>query len=712
MKKSVYCILFILGMFPHIIFSQNSESSDTTLARGSINAQEEIADSLIKYLDPVVVNAFNRRQDLLQVPGAVSSIGNITLERENPVINILPVFQFIPGVFAQQGTTNTSRVIIRGTGARVPYATGKIRAYFNNIPLTDASGTTFIEDIDPSILESIEVIKGPAPSVYGAGLGGTIILNARNPEARRTGISNSTQAGEFGLLRNSTTIDWVSDYVASALVYSHTQTDGYRENNQLRRDVITSVNQFNLLKNTPVTILLAYADGKAFIPSSIDSITYADNPQNAAANWNRTKGYEDGARFLTGINTEYQFSDRLGLDLSIFGLWQDEKEMRPFDVYYQERSTLGTRFRLVHQNILNQQDIDLSYGGELFRENYIYSNHENIGGQGQQGSQMTDNRETVFSYNFFAQTDGNIGRLNFSAGVNTNFTQRDYRDLFSSAELSRSGLYNYGFVISPRFALGYKLSDFQSVYASISHGFSPPSLDETLTPEGYINPDILPEKSWNYELGSRGKFLKESFFYDISLYRMQVTDLLVAQRVGEDAWVGKNAGESIHNGVEAELQWVIIKQTGSFDHWLNELSLRANATYNDFTFTDFIDREIDFSGNSIPGIPDFWTFSSVYLELKQGVYFIPSWNYTGSMAMNDANSRRSEPYQLVNFTLGYKPAFLSNFKLDVFLKGSNIFNEKYASMILVNAPSFGGAAPRYYYPGMPANWLAGIKISI
>lgn len=700
-------------MFPLFVFSQTFDNRNYSVTNESITpVQEETADSLIKHLEPVVVNAFNRRQDLLQVPGTVSYIGNIVLERENPSINILPAFQYIPGVFAQQGATNTSRVIIRGTGARVPYATGKIRAYFNNIPLTDASGTTFIEDIDPSILESIEVIKGPAPSVYGAGLGGTIILNARNPEARRTGISNSTQAGEFGLLRNSTTIDWVNDNVASTLVYSHTQTDGYRENNQLRRDVITSVNQFNLLNNTPVTILLAYADGKAFIPSSVDSITYADNPRNAAANWNRTQGYEDGARLLTGINAEHKFTDLFALEVSLFGLWQDEKEMRPFDVYYQERSTLGTRFRFEHQNILNQQDVDVSYGGELFRENYIYSNHENIGGEGQQGDPLTDNRETVFSYNFFAQTDGDIGPFHFSSGVNANFTQRDYRDLFSSPELSRSGLYDYGIMISPRIALGYKLSDFQSVYASVSHGFSPPSLDETLTAEGFINPDILPEKSWNYELGLRGKLWKESLFYDFSLYRMQVTDLLVAQRVGEDAWVGKNAGESIHNGVEAELQWVILSQKSLGDRWLNELSIRTNATYNDFIFTDFIDREIDYSGNSIPGIPDFWTFSSIYFELKQGVYFIPSWNFTGSMAMNDANSRRSEPYHLVNFTLGYKPAFLSNFKLDVFIKGNNVFDEKYASMILVNAPSFGGRAPRYYYPGMPVHWLGGLKITI
>ncbi len=680
-----------------------SHSIDTV----SIN----IADSLMRNLDPVVVNAFNRRQDLLQVPGAISSVGNIVIAQENPAVNVLPVFRYVPGVFAQEGATNTSRVIIRGTGARVPYATGKIRAYFNNIPLTDASGITFIEDIDPSILQSIEVIKGPAPSVYGAGLGGTIILNARNPKARKTGISNTTQAGSFGLLRNSTTLDWVGNNNASTLVYSHTQTDGYRENNQLRRDVLTSVNQIDIFDQMPITVLFAYANGKAFIPSSIDSITYVDSPASAAANWNRTKGYEDGARLLGGISAERKLSDQIRLEVSLFTLWQDEKELRPFDVFYQERSTLGTRFRLVHQDFLKQKSLEFSYGGELFRENYLYSNHENIGGEGQQGEQLTDNKELADSYNFFVQTDGEAGYFRFSAGVNANYTQRNYSDLFNLAELSRSGLYDYGLIISPRIALGYQLSSFQSVYTSISHGFSPPSLDETLTTEGFINPDILPEKSWSLEMGSRGKLWQESFFYDISLYRMQVNDLLVAERVGADAWVGKNAGESIHSGVEAEMQWVIL-QSQSRDQFLSEISIRANATYNNFIFTDFVDRGIDYSGNLIPGVPEFFAFSSLFLEIKQDIYFIPSWQFTGAIAMNDANTRQSDPYQLVGFTLGYKPSFMNKIKLDVFLKGNNVFNEKYASMVLVNAPSFGGSAPRYYYPGMPIYWLGGIKITI
>ena len=49
------------------------------------------------------------------------------------------------------------------------------------------------------------------------------------------------------------------------------------------------------------------------------------------------------------------------------------------------------------------------------------------------------------------------------------------------------------------------------VFATISHGFSPPKLEETLLPDGLINDEIEPETGWNYEIGSRGKFIGDLF---------------------------------------------------------------------------------------------------------------------------------------------------------------------------------------------------------
>lgn len=677
---------------------------------GIPNPPETYADTIVQQLDEVVVTAFNRRQDLVQIPGALTSVGSVVLQREKPAVNMLPVFRNAPGVFAQQGATNTSRLTIRGTGARVPYATGKIRGYLNEIPLTNASGITFIEDIDPAIIESIQVIKGPAPSVYGAGLGGTIVLNARRPQAHATGVSNAMQLGSFGLLRNVTTLDMVQDRLAASLVYSHTQSDGYRQNNEFRRDAATLVSHFEAGSHTQFTTLLAFSDLKSHIPSSIDSTTYAQQPESAAANWKKTRGYEDSRRALGGLSLSGSYHPRLQIHAGIFGLWHDEKEMRPFDVFYEERYTLGSRLRVVLRQVMGIEGLELSTGGEVFAENYRYSNHENLQGEGIQGEQLTRNREQVASYNLFMQTDGSFGRLNVSGGLNLNYTRRDYRDLFHTGALNRSGVYDYGVMVSPRLAAGYMYYPQQSVFLSLSHGFAPPSLDETLNHDGVINPHIRPEKSWNLELGFRGQAARGRFFYDLTFYQMQVEDLLVALRIAEDEWVGRNAGQSRHRGMESEIHWVVLQETHSAT--LHEISLRANASIHDYTFIDFVDHDQDFGGNTIPGVPDRIFFTSLYAQSSQGLYLMPAWRYVGSMVMNDANSRHTQSYHTTDITAGYTSTLFGQVHFDLFFQIRNLLDKKYASMILVNAPSFGGAQPRYYYPGLPRHFAVGLKAAL
>ncbi len=669
-------------------------------------------DSIPRQLDEVVVKAFNRRQEIVQIPGALTSLGSLVIERENPSVNILPVLQYAPGLFAQQGATNTSRVVIRGTGARVLYATGKIRAYFNNIPLTNTSGITFLEDIDPAIIQSLEIIKGPAPSIYGAGLGGTIVLNARSPRDRVSGIYNSTQVGYYGLLQNSTILDHVKEKYAMSVVYSHAQSDGYRENNEFRRDAITFTSQHNLAPHSTLSVLFGWSDLKSHIPSSIDSLTFINNPRSAAANWQRTRGYEDGSRFMGGVSAEHRINDFVLSELAIFGIWHDEKEVRPFDVFLQKRGTLGASFRAIYNPLPASNIVSVSAGGEVFNETYDYSNFRNADGLGRQGDLFGANKEDVLVSNYFAQVDANPGRFTLSGGININLSQRRYRNIFNNNGPDLSGNYTYGTIVSPRIAAGYQWLRQQSVFISFSHGFAPPSLEETLTPEGTINPEIKPEKSWNLEAGLRGKLLDGALFYDISLYRMVISDLLVAQRVGEDAWVGRNAGQSLHRGIEAELHWVMWRQvTGS---WLRfeEVFLRTNLTINDFRFTDFIDRGIDQAGNRIPGVPRQVWFAGLYVSSGSGMYVLPNMRLVGSMAMNDSNTRFTQPYSIASLTAGYKTLILKRMGIDVFIKAENLFDTKYASMVLINAPSFRGASPRYYYPGLPFHLTGGIKIAV
>ena len=262
--------------------SPSSVLTDTLSAVPLEEVDVGLTDTLFQSLPEVMVTAFNTSRRLLDTPGSMSMIGLSLIERESPV-TLLPLLNHTSGVFAHSGTLNTSRITIRGIGARVPYATGKIRAYFNHIPLTNGSGISIVEHLDPGMIERIELTKGPASSAYGAGLGGTINITARKPSLRHNGVSGSFEAGSFGLMRNGLTLDTGLKDLDVSLSYNRVRTDGFRENNTYRRDVLTSVVQWEPSAATSITGLVAISDMKGGIPSSIDSVLFVNNPSATGA---------------------------------------------------------------------------------------------------------------------------------------------------------------------------------------------------------------------------------------------------------------------------------------------------------------------------------------------------------------------------------------------------------------------------------------------
>lgn len=138
----------------------------------------------------------------LHTPASVQVIGQRELLSDNEV-SPAPALNRVPGVYMQSGTLSTNRITIRGIGNRSLFGTSKIRAYLGDIPLTNGSGETTLEDFDLSLLESVEVWKGPSASHLGAGLGGVIVLQpfAAGHGTDHTRLDVQSQWGAFGLRR-------------------------------------------------------------------------------------------------------------------------------------------------------------------------------------------------------------------------------------------------------------------------------------------------------------------------------------------------------------------------------------------------------------------------------------------------------------------------------------------------------------------------------
>lgn len=644
-------------------------------------------------------------------PGySTSIIGWAELQRNDP-ISITPYLNRVPGVFMHSGALNTNRITIRGIGARSPFSTTKIRAYLEDIPLTSGDGETSLEDLDLGFVNQIEVSRGPSSSVYGAGLGGLIKLSLPN-SAYQPSVKVSGMYSAFGTYRGQVALgnqseDKTRSYWFSA---SHQHSDGYRENNEYDRTSAAFATQLKVGKKKTgqdkVVLLGTFVRLNAEIPSSLDSTNFADNPTAAAFTWNRSNGREASQKGNLGLSYRKHLTDDQVWVTSIFGAFRQADEVRPFNLLRESSLTAGTRMRYLAQGELAGRFLEATAGVEAFQEWYNWQTYQNTDGMGTRGSVLSDNAEERQFVNGFAHVlwfPVEQGQL--TLGTNVNFTRYLYSDYFLEDSIDQSGTYSFSPILSPKIAFRYQTDEAGQFFAQVAHGFSPPSVSETLTPDGALNPDIQPETGWNYELGWQWRNYR-GFTAQVSVFLMDVRNLLVPRRTDFDTYVGVNAGRTRHAGLESDLSYTL-------RHVPFNLTIWSQYTLAAYQFTDFFDEELDqrVDGNLIPGIPQHHLTSGIDFE-KRGIRINLSSEYSSRMAVDNANTVFNAAYFLLHLKASYELKLYPNQStshLTVYLGANNLTDTRYASMLQVNAQGFGGGMPRYFYPGLPRHLYGGLS---
>jgi iron complex outermembrane receptor protein len=702
-KKLHFALVLVIAT-TQIHYAQNKPK---TLQNDSISKVKSTR------LNDVIINASHLPTQLKNATSSTSLISTKAIERAN-TININEALNRVPGVFMQTGALNTNRITIRGVGARNLFGTAKIRAYYKDIPLTNGSGETSLEDFELSAISRIEITKGATSSTYGAGLGGVIKLLPKSSNFNTTAIGNETTVGSFGLIKNLSQLDYGNTSNAIKLVYSHTESDGFRENNNYNRQAFTINTTHKLNNKNELSILGAYSNLKAFIPSSLNEMDFRDTPEAAAFTWKATQGFEDTKRGILGITLQHRFSDNLTQNTSVFTSFRNSYEPRPFNILDESVFGYGLRHRFIGNFKIKNRTFNWTTGIEFFKDNYKYKTFENLyrdfpeTNSSVKGNTLSNFKEKRQYYNIFFEARYDISNeTDIVLGVNYNKTNYDLEDRFpvSNDNIDESGNYKFNGLISPKLGVLHKLSNNLNLYGNISHGFSPLSLEETLRPDGQINADLNPETGWNFEVGLKGYALNSRLQYNMSIYRLAIKNLLVARRTSEDAFIGVNAGRTNHDGLEIDFTYSI------FNSGNLQISTFGSYNLNLYKFDEFIDEDNDFSGNDVTGVPSNILNLGVDFNTTIGFYGNLNYQYVGKMPITDSNTLFSESYNISNLKIGYQNTLLPNLKLNLFFGINNIFDARYASQILINARGFGGNAPRYYYPGNPINYYLGMSLN-
>ncbi len=673
-----------------------------------IYAQESLQDS-VTVLEEVIL--YHPTQKNVNLGITASSI-----IREKAFQNFSPVdipgsVNQISGVYVLSGALNTNRITIRGVGARTPFGTDKLRLYYNDIPVTNGTGSSTLEAFDLENLAGIEVIKGPKGTAYGANLGGAIALRTKDPELVSTGLSNNFTVGSYNMIKDNLSFVHRDSLFNLGLHYNFLTTDGYRENNAFDRNGVLLDTSFKTGSGSSLNLLLNYIDYTAQIPSSLSQTAFDEDPTQAAFNWAQAQGFEDNEYTLAGLSYRSKIGSNLSNATSVFYTYLDHYEARPFNIL--EEYTNGYGFRTIFNGKWEFNENPGAYmaGAEYYRDQYEWSTYENLfeennGNGSLQGDELSKNKEFRRQFFVFGSVVIPINeRFDAQLGLTLNKTRYDYRDLFNTGSENQSAERNFDLIWLPNLDLIYKFGNNGTLYANISRGFSNPSLEETLTPDGIINPEIEQEKGLNYEVGTSWYLFNSRFWFNIAFYRMDISDLLVAERVGEDQFVGRNAGKTKHQGLELDMDYSWYLGTDL------KLSPFISYTLNDHSFVRFVDDDNDFSGNDLTGVPRHRVNTGLRFEKGNRFYWNTTYQYVSEIPLTDSNLLYSEAYGIFNTRLGYGFNFSSVFSGGIDFGINNIFDVTYARSVLINAVGFGGSEPRYFYPGNDRNFYTGLRLT-
>ena len=701
---------------------QIEQSSDNYLLKAigfqtmSINLYANTSERVI-YLNPIV-EALSEVQilstiipnKLQKIPSSINIITAADFKRTDAT-NILESFNFVPGIYVNQGALNTNKINIRGIGARSQYSTNRIQAYYDGIPLSTAEGELTLDDFDQEAVERVEIIKGPTSSVYGAGLGGSINLYSKTFSKDEARAKLSSQYGSYNTQKHVLQASNSTENSSIFATFSSLESDGYRENGSYNRKSALVNGSISTSDKGKLSYIANFTQLKAFIPSSLNKDDFMNNPKSASFTWKQAQGFESYERgLLGGSYTHYLFENFTNIT-SVFISFRDAYEPRPFDILKEESVSAGirTKFNLATQ--LFQLPSEISFGAEYFNEWYetgtfknLYKDFPNQGSV--LGDRLSNNEQDRNYSNFFAQINLNLTeKWSLEVGANLNTTKYSLTDLLISDQINQSGSYRFETNFSPRIGSSYELSKGKNIYASISQGFSTPTVAETLTPDGQINTDLKPETGTNFEIGFKGNWLANRLYTELSVYSIQIDNLLVAQRIAEDQYVGINAGKTNHNGIEFLANY-------SFDV-TNSILVKPylNAAFNFFEFDEFINDNQDFSENKIPGVPKYTMNFGVDLKTDSGFELFINFRSVGELPLDDANSEYTDSYNLLNFKASYSLKILKSLELNLYGGVNNALDEHYAASIVTNAVGFGSQAPRYYYPGNPRNYYGGLQLN-
>ena len=474
----------------------------------SIQAHAQQEDTTRTYeLDQVVITGTRIQRDKAKIPNSVTVVSEQEID-ESGEVNVLPVLSNkVPGLFLNErgivgfgvGPRSGGGLSMRGLSSSGDPANTRVLVLVDGQPqFMGVFGHPIHDAYFSTNVERVEVIRGPASILYGSNaMGGAINLITSKQKKEGYHLGAEAGFGSFNTQQYSLKGGLKSGRFDATFAANHVYTDGHREDGN---------NEFS---TTGAYASLGYRIDDHFklrLDGNV-SDSYFYDPGVVAE-----PKQEDKYNFLRGR-----------LAFSIDNVYDAvEGSFRFFYNFGDHEFTDGFNSNDFNNGFTFYQNFK-PFAGNVFT---LGVDHKRFGGEAQNRAFSVD--ETIDETDFYLLVQQSLGKLNMNAGV----------------RLVNNSMFGTEWI--PQVGASYNASPMTTFKASASKGFRSPAL-ANLFFFPWSNPDLGPERMWNYELSYLQSLQEGRVSFEITGFIARGDNLI---QVGRPMVPTINTGEFDHKGIE------------------------------------------------------------------------------------------------------------------------------------------------------------------
>jgi len=621
-------------------------------------------------MNEVVISA-NRGETVKrsQAPVAINQISNKTIQ-ETKAITADQLLNKVSGVNVASLGNEQHQMSIRQ-----PITTRSLFLYLEDgIPVRTSGlyNHNALLEMNMAATKSIEVIKGPSSSLYGSeAIGGVVNFITAAPTAvpvlkisaqgnnvgyKRTDLMSSVSKGKWGFL--------LSGYYAD-------KRNGFLEYSDFHKATATARIDYRFSDKTTLSNSVTWLKYYSDMSGSIDSIMFANRTfknfqtftyrkvdalryhSTLTHNWNDngkttvTVVYRDNT---IGQNPAYRVKDDYrkvnGSFVGKKDLAHGEINASSFNSYSltaQHRQNLNWKKAIVMGGL----NVDLS--PSIYNANYIrikkdtvskkYISYQNT------DSVLTNYATKLNNYAAFMNFEFSpVEKLRVVASLRYDYFHYDFDNHLKPSAFSGSAdTINSFSRISPKIGFTYNFSNRTGIYANYSEGFVPPQVTELYT--GVKVPNLDPSVFYNYEVGGWIEIIKNKLSADASAYKLIGTNEIISVKMDDGSFANRNAGRTLHRGIEAGLNTSPIK----------DISFRISGAYSKHEFVNYVEKGVKYNGNDMADAPHWIYNSEIWYRPSfiKGLRIGAELQHVGNYYIDPQNTARYNGYNALNLRAGY-----------------------------------------------------------